>query len=807
MKSKLFAALVLMGSLAVSAQNADELRVYINPGHGSWTSNDRPMQVVGKPVYSSSDTDTTGFFESNTDLLKGFGMLEKLIEMGIPFDRTLNQTGERWEIGAAKDLSQNIVMSRVKNGPYSSNNTSSSEGATRYNRNLSEICAEVEYNEFDAFVAIHSNAATNNSTNYHLFMYRGRNGRDNQAVSGSYEMCEAASKYSFPNEHAAWSVSSTYIYGDVDFMGGGSGSTSALGYYGYLGVLKHGVPGYLVEGYFHTHSPSRHRAMNWDVDMIEGYQYARGIAEYFNWEKRDATGEIYGIVRDAHTNFSNAIYIPVGGTDDVLMPLNNTKVLLWKDGKNIAEYTTDEFYNGAFVFKGLEPGTYSITAENDEYLEAEPLEVTVTAGLTSYPKYYLTHMYYNGRPGEDVNYPNLVPDKFSLQSSYELNRHFVDKEIPGLNGMTAKRMIWMKSKLYILALDSENNAKIVVLDGATGQLLATVDTDGCTGNIMNVSDIQVSADGTLIACGKEKLQYSDKYVGSDEVRGNLKFYIWSNDDNGVPQGKPQEWISSQNAAMWHTSYGGDTFAYTGTIKEGMLTFSSVSTSSTQAIRNVVLTIVDGKIDTDDDSRPDGLRGKDLGDDFRYVVSPIDRYKFMVTDNGTTYGMRDYSFNHEASLAAHSESPKSLGTNTLGVGFFKYASNALMTYAYPSEGSTAIKLYDVSRGITAPVEISLTNVSFDSQADNVLTVGYPIATTDDQGDVIAGDFALMMLRDGKLSRFTTMEVDGVQNVIVDTADDSVAVYYDINGRKVNADSLVPGVYIAVKGAKATKIIVK
>lgn len=68
----------------MSAQSIDELRVYINPGHGSWTGNDRPMQIIGKPAYSATNTDTTGFFESNTDLIKGFGVLETLIKAGAP---------------------------------------------------------------------------------------------------------------------------------------------------------------------------------------------------------------------------------------------------------------------------------------------------------------------------------------------------------------------------------------------------------------------------------------------------------------------------------------------------------------------------------------------------------------------------------------------------------------------------------------------------------------------------------------------------------------------------------------------------
>ena len=79
------------------------------------------------------------------------------------------------------------------------------------------------------------------------------------------------------------------IRGDLNFY-----STSST--YGYLGALKHEVPGFLVEGYFHTYQPARQRAMNWDVDYMEGYTYARGIADYFGLT--DKKGSIYGIVRE-----------------------------------------------------------------------------------------------------------------------------------------------------------------------------------------------------------------------------------------------------------------------------------------------------------------------------------------------------------------------------------------------------------------------------------------------------------------------------------------------------------------------------
>lgn len=209
MKKILLAAAFSLAALAGSATTADELRVYINPGHGSWTGGDRFMAVIGHDPYKVQGTDTTAFYESNTNLRKGFGVLEKLRQMGLKFDPTLNQTGERHQIGAARDMSNNIVMSHVKCGPYLEYNYTSNQlnnliknilngrqydecteaekaeidrwnsylpQMTLYNRNISEIAEEVEINNFDLFISIHSNANNTglwSNTNHALFLYRG----------------------------------------------------------------------------------------------------------------------------------------------------------------------------------------------------------------------------------------------------------------------------------------------------------------------------------------------------------------------------------------------------------------------------------------------------------------------------------------------------------------------------------------------------------------------------------------------------------------------------------------------------------
>ena len=119
---RLFTAVALVAMVAASAMaaiTALEVRISQNTGHGSWGANNRPCNTIGRTAYTSADPDTTGFYESNTNLRKVLSSLDCLVEAGVPFDRTLNQTNENpARVGAALDLSQHIVMSHVKVGPY-----------------------------------------------------------------------------------------------------------------------------------------------------------------------------------------------------------------------------------------------------------------------------------------------------------------------------------------------------------------------------------------------------------------------------------------------------------------------------------------------------------------------------------------------------------------------------------------------------------------------------------------------------------------------------------------------------------------
>lgn len=116
--------LLILAALAVAsgadAKRMSDLKIYINPGHGGYTSNDRPIHI-----YPFAANDSAGYWESKSNLYKGLHMYHILDSLGAtPY------------------------LSRIKNTEAD-------------DRSLSGIAAEANQLGVDLFFSIHSNAGEN----------------------------------------------------------------------------------------------------------------------------------------------------------------------------------------------------------------------------------------------------------------------------------------------------------------------------------------------------------------------------------------------------------------------------------------------------------------------------------------------------------------------------------------------------------------------------------------------------------------------------------------------------------------------
>ena len=355
--------------------SANATKVYINPGHGSWGPNCRPMATIN---YAAGDT--LGFFESNTNLWKAFMLESKL-----------------------KDAGFDVKMSRRASG---------GSGTNEYNKALSTICSEAGNYGADYFISIHSNAGPDGSdgsfANYPVILYRGYTGEPKvtnsdkmakKCVARLYDIFYTTPKNKNgggPEPTTYYSPSNPRVVGDLSFY-----NTSST--YGYLGALKHNVPGFLSEGYFHTYSPARHRALNPDWCREEGIRYYRGIMDYYG-KAGEKVGYILGYVRSKTETFSHTHYVPYPSSNDIYKPINGAKVVLRNEKGEVIKcncypyvkrmlkdqdyYTTDHNYNGIFMYENLEPGKYTVSVHANGYKDYTGT-VTVTADKTIYPEIFL----------------------------------------------------------------------------------------------------------------------------------------------------------------------------------------------------------------------------------------------------------------------------------------------------------------------------------------------------------------------------------------------------------------------------------
>ena len=764
---KIFMILAALLTMSMSAKDLTGIRFYVNPGHGSFGPNDRPMATIPYPnLPTTGMPDTIGFYESNTNLWKGLYLGQKLETAGATVLYSRTQCGP-WPYEMVNGDYPDYTWDEYKNLP----------DYQKYNRSLSEICTEVDANNIDYFISIHSNAATEGgTTNYLYYIFRGSgNTSSSDTNEGSYEKSlaswphrvEIMSSGIDPASHYATPGSSKKI----------EGSNS-------LSVLKNSASGFLVEGYFHTYQPARHRALNQDYCHMEGLAYYRGIVDYYDADKENV-GYIMGTVKDSIFKMNHSLFQYAPKTNDQWVPCNGAEVILKKGGVEVARYNVDTCYNGLFIFKNLEPGDdYSLEASCEGYHpmhEIHKAPFSVKANETTYKFLHLKDTAYVPPIIHYSNYPNPEqPAYLGVPSVFEMKREFVDKTMDELfAGKTIRRVLYRDGLMYVLAIDADKNPTLAVVN-EYGVVEVKLPTDFCKCSDaagLKLSDIAFTAEGILVGCSKEK-------VSTPASSNKWNLYKWEKKNGNWTGELWQSHANNETAGNYSNSYVGNTIAYSGTLTAGCLVTTAVTTGSSKGIRFPIFSISDNKVEGAHRNQDSGITEVKYGADAKLVVSPRDSMSFILSSSL----LPGFEWQIVNSTAV---APKIIGTLpfiTNTPNYFKYAGKAMMVApTIDTEGkNTGVAVYDITAGVDKAQLIKTTNTTLEA-SEAVYTAAF--------AQVKEADLTLYLVADNTVSKFTTANV--VQPVV------PAISAYDLN--VVNNGGVYTFSYTANSDAKAAALV--
>lgn len=747
-KILLLAVAAILAAGTLQSKTADEVRIYLNPGHGSWGPNDRPMATIPYPALPETGRpDTNGFYESNTNLWKSIQTRATLIKMGVK--------------------PENITMSRWFNGPYPY--VSGAEDAEIYNRPLSEICEEVEVGNYDMFLSHHSNAATDGtSTNYPLILYRGNDGDGGDLAPGSRAMASVCWPLFYTNEIDVmnyYSPTSPNIRGDINFYGSSStrvDPNTGIAYTGYLGVLKHGAPGFLIEGYFHTYQPARHRALNSDYCHQEGIRIARGIGEYFGLNP-ETKGYIMGTVKDMHNHLIHNLYKYNPGTIDQWAPIDGAVVTLYKDGNAVGTYTTDTLKNGVFVFENLEPGNYTIGVEAEgykplgeyttasidnqwrEYIDKAAGTLVVEANKTTYAVPMLEEVDYVIPEDLYPNYPepNLPGYVNAPEKLYLEHDGGTDYEFEG----AVKRML-VRGDTTVVLTDAEGTPHLYLINNVQKAIVKELSINGITeaepdnaGFYSRLADICFTADDQLVGINSVMTQYSNDFVDEGFARGTLRLFKWADFDSD-----PVEWVNTQSSANFYR-YRPQALAIDGPAGECTVTVIGTNMSSTVGGMRFLKLGINNDVIT---STVYTEKAISASSNFTLpkVGEPVLTLSPRSDDNVVLDGDQILPF-EVATAKSNGVDSDVIGrfesdeddAAAVGVSFFKYAKRQYMVTPYMQETAVGgIKLYDITAGLDQAALVATTNTDLEPLACQFMSTGAAV-----QGE----DINLYLMQDNKI----------------------------------------------------------
>lgn len=776
--------LLIGGMTGVFAKNLAGVKIYLNAGHGGWNgANDRHIPTIPFPEFTdqaSQYRDTLGFWESSSNLKVAEDLETMLLNSGatVYMSRRTNQSGTRdngaydWDglkIGVDKDSILDPMVG---------------------DRNLQQIAAEASALNVDAFISIHSNAiAIGKATNYVVLML---------PASASAPAGWDFTNYAKPQDVAMATAMWPYVLDNpLDVYSSDSDPAKpnipCVSDYTLLKDNNLTVPGFIYEASFHTYMPNTHRFLNRDYQYMEALRLHYFYCDFFGAE-RPTTACLCGDVRSGDYRAKIKGYTDyISGSKDQWTPLNGAKVTLLQGTTVLKTYTVDNYYNGMYCFRELQPGNYTLRFEYADYttqevaVVAEAGKITTTNVLLSDPNFVpITHASF-------PDFPVYAPEK-----SWNATATLALSSTPSsnvLDGVNIRRAIVRGEKTYVLTDDN----KIILVNTLTGEKIKELSTVGVSEGTRLLSDIAFSADGFLFACNANKINYYDTNV-------HFKLYKWESDDaDPVVVFKN----SGNNVnANWTDGLVGESMAFRGNSWEFKLYMPVATAASSGKIRIMGLhynaedeVLLNNKYMFDENNQ-DALSYAALGNDVKLSPSPFNEDAFIIDSKSIKPMDMQFDWNAVSrSPLVHKGTAENIDAAANDMAFFRYSNDSSILMVAPVVGTNGVEFYYAKNGLSNAYVLASANAT-KAEAKHPMFAGFMIDSSD--------NISLYTYAKGLGSAIYAVTLGQQATSIEDVKLQGEVKIYNLGGMLMyqgNADqaNLLKGVYIVQQGETCKKVI--
>ena len=340
--------------------------------------------------------------------------------------------------------------------------------------------------------------------------------------------------------------------------------------------------------------------------------------------------------------------------------------------------------------------------------------------------------------------------------TYALEKEYEDFAIDALAGKTVKRVIARGDILYILAHDVNDYPTVAVFNHTTKQLVRTLGVGNAVipgvDNTVGISDIAISADGTLVGTHYATQAFQSTGYGVT--------YKWSQDENGIAYGQPFHWNVHNNSGNYNNAYIGETIVMQGDWKTGKFINTATTTGASTDVRFTIQQLgkvnEEGQIKSIYHNNLNGVNGynKNSLGNMLLFASPFNENNVILQGDlktGAEFALSGTSAGVPTKVA---DIPAVIPANANHTGIYRYGGKVYMTSpTFNGSNSNGIMLVDITNGLASGKQVSLSESSMTSVSGKVATVGTGVITMD--GDkFVEARMAVIAVRNGAVTKFIT-----------------------------------------------------